>query len=300
MRIFLSAFILSLIPSVVLLAGCSKEDIYDGQPVWPDGGQGSTEEPATSPAECDNIVVAHRGGSTEAGTGFPDNSRASLRYTMDLGCYASECDIYWTKDDNIVIAHADAECRINGLHPWEATLEELRAKGNLANGETLPTLEEFIDIVMDSDNCTRLWLDIKNITSPSTLTQYPINACRRACEIIREKKAENFVEFICTGNGTVMAESFQICKGAKVNIGWMGNKPAADYLVKGYYWANLSTGYMKQGGGDRTVEEFYDNGIEFSVYNADDDATMDYYISRADKMKAICTNYPKKLLRKME
>ena len=110
----------------------------------------------------------------------------------------------------------------------------------------------------------------------------------------------NFVEFICTGNGTVMAESFQICKGAKVNIGWMGNKPAADYLSKGYYWANLSTGYMKQGGGDRTVEEFYDNGIEFSVYNADDDATMDYYISRADKMKAICTNYPKKLLGKMK
>ena len=57
---------------------------------------------------------------------------------------------------------------------------------------------------------------------------------------------------------------------------------------------------MKQGGGDRTVEEFYDNGIEFSVYNADDDATMDYYISRTDKMKAICTNYPKKLLGKMK
>ena len=48
------------------------------------------------------------------------------------------------------------------------------------------------------------------------------------------------------------------------------------------------------------MEEFYDNGIEFSVYNADDDATMDYYISRADKMKAICTNYPKKLLGKMK
>ena len=112
--------------------------------------------------------------------------------------------------------------------------------------------------------------------------------------------AENFVEFICTGNGTVMSESFQICKGAKVNIAWMGNRPASEYLSRGYYWANLSIDYMKQNGGERTVEEFYDAGIEFSVYNADDDDTMDYYISRADKMKAICTNYPKKLLRKME
>ena len=107
MRKSVSAFILSLIPSVILLAGCGKEDIYGGQPVWPDTGDGSTEETVTGPAECDNIVVAHRGGSSEAGTGFPDNSRASLRYTMDLGCYASECDIYWTKDDKIVITGTD-------------------------------------------------------------------------------------------------------------------------------------------------------------------------------------------------
>ena len=40
--------------------------------------------------------------------------------------------------------------------------------------------------------------------------------------------------------------------------------------------------------------------VQASVLYADDDATMDYYISRADKMKAICTNYPKKLLGKMK
>lgn len=286
--------------AAVLVAGCGKEDIYDGQPIWPDQPGDVTEEPASAPEECDNIVVAHRGGSAEAGTGFPDNSKASLQYTMDLGCYASECDIYWTKDDQIVVAHADNECRINGLYPWEATLEELRKAGNLANGETLPSLEDFLGIVMKPGSCTRLWLDIKNITKPSTLTQYPINACRRACEIIKEKGAENFVEFICTGNATVMAESFQICKGAGINIAWMANRPTSDYLARGYYWANLSTEFMASDGGSRTVEEFSESGIEFSVYNADDDAVMDYYISRADKMKAICTNYPKKLLNKMK
>ncbi|MBQ2550909.1 MAG: glycerophosphodiester phosphodiesterase, partial [Bacteroidales bacterium] len=75
-------------------------------------------------ATCTNKIVAHRGGSSECGA--PDNSRASLRYAMQLKCYGSECDIYWTKDNNVVIGHADAECKINGYHPWEATLEQIR------------------------------------------------------------------------------------------------------------------------------------------------------------------------------
>lgn len=51
-----------------------------------------------TPAEVGNRVVAHRGGSTEAGTRqFPDNSVAALNYAIGLGCYASECDIYLTK-----------------------------------------------------------------------------------------------------------------------------------------------------------------------------------------------------------
>ena len=68
----------------------------------------------------------------------PDNSLASLRYAIGQGCYGSECDIYWTKDDNVVVAHADGQCRINGMHPWEHTLAELRAGGGLSNGEQLP------------------------------------------------------------------------------------------------------------------------------------------------------------------
>ena len=179
-------------------------------------------------------------------------------------------------------------------------MAELRAKGNIGNGEQLPELQDFIAKVMSKGSCTRLWLDIKNITSPSTLTGYPINACRRSCEIIKEMKAQNFVEFICTGNATVMAESYKYARAAGVNIGWMGNQAASVYQQKSYTWANLSTQYMKQGGGVRTIEEFTKAGIAISVFNADDDATMNYYISNASSMKAICTNYPKKLIGKMQ
>ena len=137
--------ILFTILSALLLWGCSQQP--------------------QRPAACDNIVVAHRGGSKEAG--LPDNSIAALRYAKSLGCYASECDIYWTKDDNVVVAHADKNCQINGLHPWEHTLEELRAAGRLKNGEPLPSLEEYIaECMREQDgkpSCTRLWLDLSLI-----------------------------------------------------------------------------------------------------------------------------------------
>lgn len=280
---------------IICSASCGKSSPDPG-PVWPDDGPDTPGEVAEKPEDGGNIVVAHRGGASEAGMSFPDNSIASLQYAMSLKCYASECDIYWTKDDKVVVAHADADLRINGLHPWEATMAQLRAAGNLANGETLPDLGMFLDEVMKKGSCTRLWLDIKNISGQ---TAYPINACRKACEIIKEKKAQNFVEFICTSNATVMASSYSFATATGVNIAWMANKPAAEYLQKSYKWANLSTEYMKQGGGERTMEEFTKAGIAFSVFNADDDATMSHYISNASSMKAICTNYPKKLLSKM-
>lgn len=279
---------------LLCLSSCGKDTVDPG-PVWPDGPD-TPEEVSDKPGDCGNIVVAHRGGASEAGKAYPDNSMASLQYAMSLKCYACECDIYWTKDDNVVVAHADADYKINGLHPWEATLAEIRKAGNLENGEMVPDLEMYLDEVMKKGSCTRLWLDIKNIVGKP---DYPIKAAKKACEIIKAKKAKNFVEFICTSNATVMASSYSFATATGVNIAWMANKPASEYLQKTYKWANLSTEFMKQGGGERTVEEFTQAGIAFSVFNADDDATMNHYISYAPTMKAICTNYPKKLLTKM-
>lgn len=47
----------------------------------------------------------------------PDNSMAALEYAMSLGCYGMECDIYWTKDNDIIVAHANGDCKVNNLQP---------------------------------------------------------------------------------------------------------------------------------------------------------------------------------------
>lgn len=292
-----------LISMLGLASSCGNDDRMEPLPDWwflPDTSS-VIEDNNPKPAECGNNVVAHRGGSAEVGSASnPDNSLASLRYAISLGIYASECDIYWTKDDNVVVAHADENCQINGLYPWEHTLKEIQDVAKLSNGETIPSLRDMLDVLMKESHCTRLWLDIKNITYPSTLSQYPINAVRSACEIIKEKKAVNFVEFICTSNPTVMSSANLYAQMAGISIGWMANKPASTYTGNGYSWANLNYSYMAHDGGARTIEEFEKAGIPVSVFVIDDDILMDYYAGLAGRMKAIVTNYPKKLLEKIE
>lgn len=312
--------------AVVLLAGlftlvpvsCDPELNID--PVYPvvkpgenpggnnGGGSSSTELP-TEPAACTNKIVAHRGGSAECGA--PDNSRAALRYAMNLKCYAMECDIYWTKDDNVIIAHASNTYYVNNLKPWEHTVEELRRAGRLSNGEELPTLEEFLDMVQVEGNCTKLCLDIKNLDSQ--LTDYPINAVRRACEIIAERKAEKFCEFICTGNTTVASAAAACQVKYGIPVGWMSSSDPATHLAKGFTWANISTIYLQPygaAGNNRTIDEYLKAGMEMSVYNVDrqkgdgnavySDEAVAYYVSRYKDLRFLCTNYPKWLLSKVQ
>ena len=278
--------------------------MYKRQEPTPDPEPEPTPDPEPTtpvPANADNIVVAHRGGAKEAGDAVPDNSIASLDYAMGLGCYAAECDIYITGDGYVIVGHADSDGKINGLYPCETSLTKLRAAGTLSNGETIPTLEEYIGHAMKEGSCTRLWLDIKNVTSPSALPQHSISACRSACVIISDMKAEPWVEFICTGNETVMRSCVGFAREYGINIGWMANRSAEEYASLGYDWANMSVSNMTDAThtGPRTIDEFSAAGVKLSVYNVDKAKNMRYYISHLDRMKAICTNNPALLLKEM-
>lgn len=288
---------------------CSNK-IEIPQPKGGENEQQQDDKPGiytTEPAPCDNKVVAHRGGARESGN--PDNSRASLKYTMSLKCYAMECDIYWTKDNNVIIGHATDTYFINGLKPWEHTLTEIRKAGVLKNGETIPNLEDFLEIVQVEGNCTKLVLDIKNLDG--SLTAYPIKAVQRACEIIKERKAEKFCEFICTGNETVAAAAANCMVVYGIPVGWMANKNPAGHKAKGFNWANLSAkSYMTPyGDGERTIDEFKNAGMQISVFNIDltagdgnavySEEAVNYYINRYSDLRFICTNYPKWMLSKL-
>ena len=276
-----------------------------------DDETGSTVD-LPAPLDPGNKVVAHRGGSTESG--YPDNSRRGLRYAMALGCYASECDIYWTKDNKVIVAHANSEDKINGLHPWEATASEIIAAGRLSNSETIPTLEEFLDIVMESGSKTKLLLDIKMIDTPSNDYDHPAKAALRALEIIQEKRAQNYVEFICTSYEQVMQKVAPSMKAAGIPCGWMcGSVTAATFKNKGYTdWANLNAREHFKGieGSyyNRTIAEFKNAGLKLSIFHVDkksgnssavySEAEVKMFLDEYDYLRCITTNYPSWLLSK--
>jgi glycerophosphoryl diester phosphodiesterase len=251
----------------------------------------------TRPRKVDNRVVAHRGGSME--TGAPDNSIEALNYAMELKCYASECDIYITKDNQVIVAHADELDKINGLYPWEATYEEIASIAKLPNGEKIPTLEVYLDRLLQGGS-TRLWLDVKSInySSSNQADELTSRCSERASEIVRKKKADHFVEFI-VAKKSIYDRTLKAANG-DWPCGLMDTRLSPrDFKNNGYKWANfMATKVFYHDGqlrGTYSIEDYQKAGVAVSVYHVDTQQDKAWYIRRKD-LCAMTTNYPRALL----
>lgn len=276
---------------LVMLSGCLEIETPEN---W-------TEKPETEKTAVYKIV-AHRGGSAECK--LPDSSVASLKYAISQNCYASETDIVLTGDKDILICHPDGNGLVNGLDPATHTVAEIRAAGNLSNGEPIPTLTDFLKIVMDkklNPNGMKLWLDVKRFAD----AERSINACLRASEIISGVNAQNYCEFLIpTGEDIFMAVRDRVINDYKINIAWMTcTNPAkyADPKDYGKVWAQLA--YRKILGDNPESSyrplDYFNAGLPLSIAGVDDDKTIADVIPYYPKLKAIFTNYPAKLISKL-
>ena len=289
---------------LICLAGllACTQDPYPAEPDW------SRINPDPEPVEVGNRVVAHRGGSSEAGV--PDNSLAALNYAVSLGCYGSECDVYCTSDDRIIVAHADGQSRVNGLVTYEHTLAEIRAAGKLSNGEEIPTLEEYLAVAMESN--TRLVIDIKRIDNEGG-TQHVVRCASLVCDLVLEKRASDYVVLLCTGyNQGVMTQAWALAQKSGLEMAMNSGRSAYEYTVLGFNWANLSAAGQLGAGTDASnalLKSYLDAGIGVSVYNVDkrsgdgnavySASGVQWYVDNCEKFRMICSNYPKWLLEKI-
>lgn len=85
-------------------------------------------------------IVAHRGFWKSEEGGMSENSIASLSAAINNGFWGSECDIYLTSDDDIIINHDN---RIDGLKIVSHTYDELSSH-LLPNGEKRPSLDGYL------------------------------------------------------------------------------------------------------------------------------------------------------------
>lgn len=276
---------------LVMLSGCLEIETPENR----------TEKPETEQTAVYKIV-AHRGGSAECKD--PDCSVASLKYAISQNCYASEADIVLTGDNDILICHPNGKGQVNGLDPATHTVAQIRAAGNLSNGELVPTLTDFLKIVMDkkmNPNGMKLWLDVKRLAD----AERSIKACMRASEIISGVNAQNYCEFLIpTGVDIFMAVRDKVINDYKINIAWMTcTNPAkyADPKDYGKVWAQLA--YRKILGDNPESSyrplDYFNAGLPLSIAGVDDDKTMADVIPYYPKLKAIFTNYPAKLISKL-
>lgn len=231
------------------------------------------------------MVVAHRGCVREFGN--PDNSMAALQKAIDLKLYASECDIYITKDDKVVVCH-DAD--FHDLIIMNATYDELRAAGTLSNGEELPLLEDYIDKVLKG-GVTRLWVDIKTVSDKYGGYEWSVKAGKAAAEIVRQKKAKNFVGFFA-GSIPVFNEVFD-----SVGDDWEFSHCHFIYTPDQFVSQNIKWGHFniaETGLDSDLVKRYQDKNIRVSIYNFDTDEQIAWYHTLNNVYA--CTNYPAKIL----
>ena len=102
-----------------------------------------------------NHIVAHRGAFKK--NGFPENSIASLKEAIRLGCAGSEFDVRMSADDSLVINHDPTH---NKLEIEKTNYADL-IQHPLSNGEKLPTLREYLLAGVENNTHTDLVLEIK-------------------------------------------------------------------------------------------------------------------------------------------
>lgn len=101
-------------------------------------------------------IVAHRGFWNCEAAGFSENSIASLKAAQDNGFWGSECDVHITTDDVVLVFHDN---RINGER-IDTCASAHFADYRLPNGETIPTLDEYLTQTEKCDK-TVLVLELK-------------------------------------------------------------------------------------------------------------------------------------------
>ncbi|MDL2214640.1 glycerophosphodiester phosphodiesterase [Dysgonomonas sp. OttesenSCG-928-M03] len=141
-------------------------------------------------------VVAHRGYWDCENSA--QNSIVALYKAHETGVYGSEFDVLITADGIPVVNHDD---KIEGKVIEETTYEELRDI-KLKNGETLPTLEQYL---VHGKACrgTKLILEIK----PHKTKDAENKAVDATIKLVREKGLQEQVEYI--------SFSMNICKELK-------------------------------------------------------------------------------------
>lgn len=223
-------------------------------------------------------VIAHRGYWDCEGSA--QNSIAALNKAHEVGANGSEFDVCLTADGIPVVNHDDS---IQGFCIETSLYEEIKDL-KLKNGETLPTLEEYL-IQGKQNQGTQLILEIK----PHKRVVNEDRAVTAILALVQQYQLEDQVEYI--------SFSMNICKELirrvpAAQVAYLrGEVSPADLKVLGF--TGLDYHYKVFDKHPEWIREAKEAGLTVNVWTVDDPAVMQSMISQG--VDFITTDKPEEL-----
>jgi glycerophosphoryl diester phosphodiesterase len=225
-------------------------------------------------------VIAHRGAWKN--TGAPENSIAALLHAIKLGCYGSEFDVHMSADSVPFILH---DHTIQGIQ-IEKTISAELSKIKLANGESLPTLEAYLQAGKKQSG-TRLILEIKS----SQLGKERSLALTKKCvEIVQKSGVDSITDYI--------AFDFDVCLKVKelnpnASVQYLnGDKSPEQLFAVGINGLDYHFSVFKKN--EDWLMQANKLNLATNVWTVNDEETMRWFIER--NVDYITTNEPERLI----
>jgi glycerophosphoryl diester phosphodiesterase len=146
----------------------------------------TAQENLNNPTTAKSTIVAHRGAWKKKN--LPQNSIASLKEAIRLNCKGSEFDILLTADDSLVVNH---DPNYNNLVIQQSKYSQLVTL-KLPNGETLPTLREYILAGKQNNTTVQLFCELKNYNLSTERKKVYV---AKTLQLVHELKAEQLVVY---------------------------------------------------------------------------------------------------------
>lgn len=231
-----------------------------------------------------NMVIAHRGAWKAQD--LPQNSLASLKEAVRLGCEGSEFDVWMTSDGVLVVNH---DSDFEGIEIETSTYKELLTKKH-SNGEKLATVEEYLKAGKKQKG-TKLIFEIK----PSKISvARSEEIAEKSVLAVKKMKAEKWVDYITFSyEGGLKA----IATDPNANVAYLtGDKTPAELKEAGFFGFDYNINLLKKN--PQWIKEAQDLGLTVNAWTVNSAEDLIWFLDQNPDF--VTTDEPELLFRIIE
>lgn len=229
-------------------------------------------------------VIAHRGYWKTDGSA--QNSIRALVKADSVGCYASEFDVWMSKDGEIMVNHDPS---FNGVvleTSWAKKIHDQK----LANGENIPYLKDYLAEAQKHPNM-RLVLELKHHDSNENERE----AIRRILKLVKKYGLEDRVDYITFSKYGFDNFIKQAPKGTEVYY-LSGDYIPEQVKFKGGAGIDYSIKVLRKH--PEWIKECQNKGMKVNVWTVDKPEDMKWCIEQG--VDFITTNQPEQLMQMLQ